>query len=60
MYDDLEIPAFLRRELTPEIAARLKRITHQHRNPKIKNPPKRKRRKASGLGGAFGVKVVAR
>ena len=59
--DDLDIPPFLRRELTPEIAARLKRITAQYRNPKIKNPPKRvTKRMRSGLGAMFGSKIVGR
>lgn len=53
--DGLDIPPFLRREYTPEVAARLKRITARAVARKIKNP--RKRRRSTGLGGGFGLKV---
>lgn len=57
MYDDLEIPEFLRRQATPEYLANLKRITARYARPKIKNPPKRiTARMRTGLGGAFGLK----
>lgn len=55
--DQLDIPPFLRRELTPEVAARIKRITARSIERKIKNP--RKRRRKTGLGGSFGLKVKA-
>ena len=52
------IPAFLRREMTPEVQARIKRITVRHAARKIKNPPKRvTKRMRTGLGGGFGFKV---
>jgi hypothetical protein len=51
-----DIPDFLRRVQTPEQAERLKRITTRYRERKIKNPPRTRRRK-SGLGAAFGVKI---
>lgn len=58
MTDDLEIPPFLRREMTPEIAARLKRLTARYREPKIKNPPKRISKKhRTGLGPMFGSSI---
>ncbi len=41
MDDGLEIPPFLRRELTPEVAARIKRITARAAERKIKNPRRR-------------------
>jgi hypothetical protein len=61
MYDDLKIPAFLRREITPEYTAHIKRITARYAQRKIKNPPKRvTKRMRTGLGGAFGCKPVER
>lgn len=56
-YDELTIPDFLVRTNTPEQAARLKRITAAYRERKIKNPPRTKRRKAKGLGAAFGTRI---
>lgn len=39
--DGLDVPTFLCRELTPEIEARLKRLTSRHQQRRIKNPPKK-------------------
>jgi len=58
--DDEAIPAFLKRHDTPEQRARLKRLTHRLARPRIKNPPKRNLRRATGLGPIFGAKVVQR
>ena len=54
---DLSIPAFLRRDNTPELKARVKRIVARAKNPVIKDPPKRARRAAKLLGPGFGNKV---
>lgn len=61
MFNDLEIPAFLRREATPEYLAHIKRITTRSQQRRIKNPPKRiTKRMRTGLGGAFGLRPVER
>jgi hypothetical protein len=58
--DGLDIPAFLRRENTPQAQAKCRRIVARAAARKIKNPPRRASRAAKMLGPIFGSAIKER